>query len=495
MEMLPSYFLGGAEPLTRHVSDIGDVCQASVSELTQAYASRDLSPVDVTKATLERAEKINPLLNAFVSIDHEGAMVAARAAEKRWSSNIPNSPIDGVPTTIKDIVRCHGHDVRYGSHVSEDVSTLPDSPSVERLRQSGAVILGLTNTPEFGWKAVTDNPKYGVTRNPWSPSQTPGGSSGGAAAAAAAGAGVLHLGTDGGGSIRIPAAFCGIVGHKPSFGQVPAFPASSFGTVAHIGPMARTVEDTAHMLNAMSGKDVRDWTQTSGTSNSVDPKPINWDGLKIAYWKYPCVGGLDPEVEALVQATLRDLELAGCSIEEICLPDQDDLLEIFYRHWHVGAATRLSTIKESKFDVLDPGFLDAAMQGRKYSAVDRMQAEIARAQYGAKMEALFEECDYIISPTLPIPAFETGVNIPGGSNYKSWVEWSSYSYPINLSQQPACSVPCGQTEFGLPVGLQIIAARGDDEKVLSAALTYQHMYPDHFLFSDGHWPSCVSEVS
>lgn len=481
--------------MTGHLSDIGDLCRASASDLTKAYASGNLSPVEVTEATLARAEAINPQLNAFVAIDHDGAMVAASASEQRWSSGTPNSPIDGVPTTIKDIVRCRGNDVRYGSKVSDDISELSDSPSVARLRQCGAVILGLTNTPEFGWKAVTDNPKYGITRNPWSTSRTPGGSSGGAAAAAAAGAGVLHLGTDGGGSIRIPASFCGIVGHKPSFGQVPAFPASSFGTLAHIGPMARTVEDAVSMLNAMSGNDVADWTQAPFISKPVDPKPINWHGTKIAYWKEPCVGRNDPQVEASVQATLHDLELVGCSIDEIELPDQGDLLEMFYRHWYVGAATRLSTIDEAKFDLLDPGFFDAAMRGQKYSAVDRMSAEIARAQYGAKMEALFEKYDYIMSPTLSIAAFEVGADVPAGTDYKSWVEWASYSFPINLSQQPACSLPCGQTAEGLPIGLQIIAARGDDEKVLSAALTYQQTYPERFLFPKGNWPSLSSEVS
>lgn len=465
-----------------------EICQATAAQLTGAFASGALSPVEVTKAVLERAETTKSAFNAFTVIDHKGALEAARASEKRWLEGAALSAIDGVPTTIKDIVLCHGLDVRYGSHITPDVSSQPDCPSVERLRGAGAVILGLTTTPEFGWKAVTDNRKDGVTRNPWDDTKTPGGSSGGAAVAAATGAGVLHLGTDGGGSIRIPASFTGIVGHKPSFGRVAAFPASSFGTVAHTGPMARTVEDTAVMLNIMSGRDVRDWTQAPFAFSDVDLKPINWSGKRVGYWKTPCFGAVDPQVTDAVEATLKDVELAGATVTETMLPDQDALLEIFYRHWYVGAASRFSSIDVSDHDALDVGFVKAAQIGQRYSAVERMQAEIKRAQFGAQMDALLETYDYVISPTVPIPAFEAGRDTPIDGGFESWVEWSSFSFPINLSQQPACSLPCGFTVGGLPIGLQIIGARSDDGAVLNAALTYQQMYPDRFLIRGGNWP-------
>ncbi len=465
-----------------------EICQATAKELTNAFASGTLSPVEVTTAVLERAVETKSCFNAFTVIDHKGALEAARASEKRWVAGTPLSAIDGVPTTIKDIVLCHGLDVRYGSHITPDVSMQPDCPSVERLRGAGAVILGLTTTPEFGWKAVTDNRKDGVTRNPWDGTKTPGGSSGGAAVAAATGAGVLHLGTDGGGSIRIPASFTGIVGHKPTYGRVAAFPASSFGTVAHTGPMACTVEDTAAMLNVMSGRDVRDWTQAPFAFAPIDLNPINWSGKRVGYWKTPCVGSVDLSVADAIEATLKDVELAGAIITEITLPDQDALLEIFYRHWYVGAASRLSLIDVSDHETLDVGFFKAAQIGQRYSAVERMQAEIKRAQFGAQMDALLKIYDYVISPTVPISAFEAGPETPKGGGFESWVEWSSFSFPINLSQQPACSLPCGFTAGGLPIGLQIIGARGDDEAVLNAALTYQQMYPDRFLIRGGNWP-------
>jgi len=475
--------------LTVALNHTDDLCGASAGELTKAFASGGLSPVESTKAALARAEAVNSALNAFTVIDHEGALRAAAGAEQRWKAGNPLSPVDGVPVTIKDIVLCNGLDVRYGSLTAADVSGEPDAPSVDRLRQAGAVILGLTNTPEFGWKAVTDNRRHGITRNPFDPSKTSGGSSGGAAVAAATGAGALHLGTDGGGSIRIPASFCGIVGLKPSFGRVPAYPASAYGTVAHIGPMARTVEDVALMLNAMGGRDIRDWAQPNIEFEPVAPKPVNWSKVRIGYWQVPCVGTVESETARHVEAVMSDLALAGAAVEEIRLPDQDDLLEIFYRHWYVGAANRLTAVNPTDHAKLDPGFLDAARRGQRYSAVERMQAEVARATYGAKMDALLERYDFLISATVPIPPFEAGANVPSGSDFQSWVEWSSYSFPLNLSQQPACSVPCGFTNSGLPVGLQIVGARLADAKVLSAALTYQYMYPERFLSLGAPWPT------
>jgi len=471
-----------------HNENTLDFCRTTATELSKLFATKELSPVEVTECVLGQAEGVNNKFNAFTLIDYDGAIKAAKESEKRWLIGKPLSPVDGVPSTIKDMVHC-GLDARYGSLVTSDVSGMPDSPSAKNLRDAGTVILGLTTTPEFGWKAVTDSPRNGVTCNPWDVSKTSGGSSGGAAVAAAAGIGALHLGTDGGGSIRIPASFCGIVGHKPTFGRVPAYPASAFGTVAHIGPMARTVGDTALMLNAMSGRDLRDWNQSITPPSDVNPRNLDLTGMKVGYWREPSIGKVDPEIDMIVQHSIQDFEQAGANIEIISLPQQSELLEIFNRHWLVGANNRLSDIDTSKHDLLDPGFLDAAKTGAKYTAVERMQAEIARSDYGVQMDALLEEYDFLLSPTLPIAPFEAGVNVPQGSDFKTWLEWSGFSFPINLSQQPACSVPCGKTKDGLPVGLQIIGARGDDEGVLSVALTYENMHPDRFLFADGQWPS------
>ncbi|PSH55635.1 amidase [Phyllobacterium sophorae] len=463
-----------------------------VKSLTAAYRNGQLSPVEITQATLDRAAEIQAALNPFSFLDPENALEAARAAERRWAKGEPLSPIDGIPTTLKDIVHVERWAVRYGSLTTDPAPLRQDAPSVARLRKAGAIFIGQTTTPEFGWKAVTDSPAFGVTRNPWDPARSPGGSSGGAAVAAACGAGVLHLGTDGGGSIRIPASFTGIVGHKPSYGRVAAHPLSSFGTVAHIGPMTRTVGDAAAMLDIMSGRDLRDWTQAPVSHRSLNVSRLDWRGKRIAYWKEPCVGKVDFSVGAAIEGVLKDLEDAGASIAEIRLPDQDTLLEVFYRHWYVGAANRLSSIDPARWSALDPGLLHAASVGQGYSGVERMAAEICRARFGAAMDGLLAEFDFVVSPTVPILPFEAGHQVPPGSGLQSWVEWSSFSFPINLSQQPASTVPCGLAGDGLPIGMQIIGARGADEDVLRAALSYEEMYPHRFLNSNRAWP-CRSE--
>lgn len=471
----------------------GDLCAATAAELAAQYTAGTLSPVEATKAALERAHNIQDAFNAFTIIDHDGALTAARAAEKRWRAGEPASPIDGVTLTIKDVAYCHGLDVRFGSKTTPETASFPDAPVVERLRNAGAVILGITTTPEFGWKPTTDNPKDGITRNPWNRSRTSGGSSGGAAVAAATGAGVLHLGSDGGGSIRIPASFTGVVGHKPTFGRIGVYPASSFGTLAHIGPLTRTVEDATAMLNVMAGRDLRDWTQPPLDFGAVSPKPIDWSNKRIAYWKTPFLGTVDQVVLNAVESVLKDLELAGATITETRLPDHDSLLDIFQHHWLIGAATRLSAIDPRDHHLMDPGLVKAAQTAQRYTAIDYMRAEIRRVQFGARMELLFRDFDYLISPTVAIPPFEAGQDVPKGSGMTDWIEWLSFTFPANLSQQPTCSVPCGQTADGLPIGLQITGPRGDDEGVLSAALTLQEMYPERFIGLGGKWPGAERE--
>lgn len=474
---------------TVSVSEAPDLCRLDSTTLSTAYRKGELSPVEVIRAALSRAEDINPPCNAFSFLDVGGALDAARAAEKRWRAGEPLSPIDGIPATLKDIVHVAGWAVRYGSRTTDAAPVRQDAPSVSKLRKAGAVFIGQTTTPEYGWKAVTDSPAFGITRNPWDETRTPGGSSGGAAVAAACGAGVLHLGTDGGGSIRIPASFTGIVGHKPSYGRVAAYPPSSFGTVAHIGPMTRTVADAAIMLDVMSGRDLQDWTQPPMSFSPVSASRIEWAGKRIGYWKVPCVGGVDPCVTTSIESVLADLEAAGAAVVEITLPYQNDLLEIFYRHWYVGAANRLSSIDQTRHAELDPGFVNAASIGQNYSSVERMAAEVKRSQYGAAMDALLSDFDFLMSPSVPVLPFEAGNDVPPENEAESWVEWSSFSFPVNLSQQPACSVPCGFSQDGLPIGMQIIGGRGADASVLSAALTYETMYPDRFLRPDGRWPN------
>ena len=450
------------------LADAEDVCRMSAVQLTQAFADRSLSPVEATRAALARAEAVHRRFNAFTAFFGDEALAAAKASEDRWRAGAPLSPIDGVPTTIKDILHVEGKTISYGSRASAPVKANRDAPSVAGLRKAGAVFLGLTTTPELGWKAVTDSALSGVTSNPWNGALTSGGSSGGAAVAAAAGAGALHIGTDGGGSIRIPASFCGIVGHKPSFGRVAAYPASAFGTLAHIGPMTRTIEDAKRMLDAMAGRDLADWNQPPFPYPSGDLRPATPRGLKIGYWREPPCGRLDGEVAEVCDLALRRLERAGAIVEPLALPDLD-LLGVFNTLWLSGAARRLRLIDPSRLELMDPGLREAAGRVAGLSAADYVDASIRRAEFGAWMEAVFARLDLIISPATAIPAFEKAHDVPPGSGLSVWTEWAGFSFPINLSQQPACVTPCAMTDDRRPIGLQFIGPRGEDDRVLALA--------------------------
>ncbi len=450
------------------ISDADDICKLSAAELARAYASGALSPVEATRAALARAEAINRRFNAFTAFFGEEAMAAAAASERRWRAGSALSPIDGVPTTIKDIVYVEGKTISYGSRASEPVVAPCDAPSVAGLRKAGAVFLGLTTTPELGWKAVTDSPLSGVTSNPWNEAMTPGGSSGGAAVAAVTGAGALHIGTDGGGSIRVPSSFTGIVGLKPSFGRIAAYPASAFGTLAHIGPMVRTVEDAKLMLDAMAGRDGADWNQPPFAYPRRELQPCEVAGVRIGYWREPPCGRLDGEVAAACDAAVRRLEQAGARVAALELPRMD-LLDIFNTLWLSGAARRLRLIAPDRLALMDPGLVEAVRRVERVSAADYVDATIRRADFGAWMEAAFGRLDLIVSPATATPAFEKGRDTPKGSDMSIWTEWAGFSFPINMSQQPACVLPCGFTAKGLPIAMQFIGARGADDRVLELA--------------------------
>jgi amidase/aspartyl-tRNA(Asn)/glutamyl-tRNA(Gln) amidotransferase subunit A len=450
------------------LDDAPDLCRLTAAALTDGYATGAMSPMEAVGAALDRADIINPKFHAFTLIDHDGALTAARASEARWRAHTPLGPLDGVPVTIKDIVRVQGWPTTYGSKTAAAGLGADDAPAVAAWRDAGAVLIGQTTSPEFGWKAVTDSPRYGVTRNPWNPSLTPGGSSGGAAVAAATGAGVLHLGTDGGGSIRIPAAFTGICGIKPTFGRVPAYPASAFGTLAHIGPMARTVADLQAGLAAMSRRDARDWYQ-SPTPELAPPAPQSLAGLRFGVWRDAPGVKIDPTIAAAFETALKRLEAAGAILELIALP-AENLMETFETLWFSGAANRLRAVPETLHHLIDPGLRDIAARGAAYTAVDYIAAGTARAEFGAAMDRLLQMFDALISPATAIPPFAAGALVPDSSGARYWHQWAGFSFPINLTQQPACVVPFGQPTTGLPPsGLQFVGARMQDSRLLDIA--------------------------
>ncbi len=430
----------------RHpLADASELCRLDVGELTTGFAAGKFTALDVARATIARAKEIQSQFNPFSLIDEEAALAMARDSTARWRAGAPLSPIDGVPTTIKDIVWVKGRPIRYGSRTTSEASCSRDAPSVKRLRAGGAVFLGITTTPEFGWKAVTDSPLTGLTRNPWDREMTPGGSSGGAVVAAATGAGVLHIGTDGGGSIRIPCSFTGVTGLKPTFGRVAAYPASAFGTLAHIGPIARSAHAAAAMLKVMAGRDLDDWNQGAGDLGPIDLEEGVLKEARIGLWMEPPAGRLDAEVAAAVTKAALVLESLGARVEAITLPDYD-LPEVFRIHWYAGAANRFRAVSPDLAALCDPGLVEVVKIGASITATALVDAQIKRAAFGSEMDRLLTRFDFIISPATAIPAFPVG-EVPREVALDRAINSGSFAYPINLSQQPAASTPCGMTEF------------------------------------------------
>jgi|GEM_PF-12027 len=454
-----------------------DLCTLTATQLLRVYRAKAVSPVDVVRAVLKRIEEHNPRLNAFNFVAPD-ALTLAKSAEARWTRGEPIGPLDGVPVSIKDILLTRGWPTLRGSQtINPKGPWNDDAPAVARLREAGAILLGKTTTPEFGWKGVTDSPLTGITRNPWNTNCTPGGSSGGGAAAVASGMGPLTIGTDGGGSIRIPCGFTGLFGLKPSFGRVPAWPLSPFGTVAHLGPITRTVVDAAVMMNVIAQPDARDWHALPH-----DPRDYRIGledgikGLRIAYSTDLGYAKVDYEVAALVREAVHVLAELGAHVEEVG-PGFDSPAQIFRVHWYAGAAYIVSALPAESRKLVETGLLEVATEGAKLTLKQHMDAVQKRGALGVAMNAFHTRFDLLVTPTLPIPAFEAGREVPKGSGMKRWTEWTPFSYPFNLTQQPAASVPCGFTSSGLPVGMQIVGPRYGDALVLRAARAFESARP------------------
>jgi aspartyl-tRNA(Asn)/glutamyl-tRNA(Gln) amidotransferase subunit A len=448
----------------------------SATELTARYRARDLSPVEVAEAVLARVDRLNPKINAFCFVDADGALAGARDSEQRWAKGAPLGPLDGVPVSVKDLLLTRGWPTLRGSRTIDPAGPwTDDAPAVARLRESGAVILGKTTTPEYGWKGVTDSPLTGVTRNPWNLARTPGGSSGGAAAQLAAGLGPLAIGTDGGGSIRIPSAFTGVTGIKPSFGRVPAWPLSPFGTVAHVGPIARTTADCALMLNVLARPDARDWYALpyAGTdwTAGIDGGVRN---LRIAYSpRLGYVREVDAEIEMRVAEAARTLETLGARVEQAD-PGFADCGELFWRIWTIGAYNGLRHLAPAKLAMLEPALQEAYRAGERALLTSYLDASAARAELGTRMRLFHERYDLLVTPALAVPAFDVGLLAPPRpGSLARWTDWTPFSFPFNLSQQPAMSLPCGFTHDGLPVGLQIVGPMHREDLVLRAGNAFE----------------------
>jgi aspartyl-tRNA(Asn)/glutamyl-tRNA(Gln) amidotransferase subunit A len=449
-----------------------DLATLSAEQMLALYASGAASPLDVLQAVTERVARHNPQINAF-AVMNPHALAAAGESAQRWRAGRPMGALDGVPVTVKDLVDIAGLPTRRGSRVTDSGPVADDAPMVLGLKAAGAVIIGKTTTTEYGWKSPGDCPLHGITRNPWNRRHTPGGSSSGAGAACAAGFGPLHVGTDAGGSIRIPAAWSGVVGLKPTYGRVPQWPLGAFASVAVAGPMTRTVRDAALMLGAMAQFDMRDPfvlpDQPASWLNGIDD---GVSGLRVAVLRHPGFEApVDWEGIAAVEDAARLLMEAGAEVEEAeaALPD---VREVFGRIWAVALGRVVSGVAEGRRHMLDPGLLEVADAVKDVTALDFMEMEALRIASAHAMAKFHRRYDLVLCPTVPGPpplADAQTVN----PIHALWTAWAPWTFAFNLSRQPAISVPMGLGATGLPRSVQLAAAQYRDDLVLRAALVLE----------------------
>jgi aspartyl-tRNA(Asn)/glutamyl-tRNA(Gln) amidotransferase subunit A len=457
-----------------------DLPWRSAQELAALIRAKQVSPVEVVEALLARIERLNSALNCYATVTAEEARDAAVAAEVEVVTGETLGPLHGVPVSIKDLLFTRRVLTTGGSRLFADHVPEEDSVCVERLKGAGAIIVGKTTTPEFGHKAVTDSPLLGITRNPWNPALTPGGSSGGAGAAVAAGLGPLAVGTDGGGSIRIPAAFCGIYGLKPSFGRVPQFPGfPGWETLSHTGPLTRTVRDAALMLDVIAGPDDRDRHSLPAAGRSyLEACEGGIAGLSVAWSPDLGYARLDPEVAELCAAAAERFESFGGHVEVVS-PSWEDPEEIF--RVMVGAETwsAWGDRLEADGEKMDRSLRALMKFGAGVTAEQYLRAMRRRQDLWTEVQRFLARFDLLITPTVAVPPFEVGrpgLNEVNGQP-SSPLGWTPFCFPFNLTGQPAATVPVGFTRAGLPVGLQIVGRRHADHTVLAASAAFEAAQP------------------
>jgi aspartyl-tRNA(Asn)/glutamyl-tRNA(Gln) amidotransferase subunit A len=455
-----------------------DIAYMSAVELRERMLSKEITAVEVISHSITAMERVEPSLNAFVTQTPELALDAARACDAALAKDELPGMLHGLPISIKDLIPVAGVRHTSGSLIMKEHIAEADAPVVERLRKAGACIIGKTTTSEFGSKAVGDSLLTGITRNPWNISKTTGGSSAGAAASVAAGVTPFAIGTDGGGSARIPASFCGIFGFKGQFGRVPVFPTTATPTLAHIGPMARTVRDTALLMGAISGFDARD--PGSLTAEVPDflaacDQPVA--GLRIAWSPTLGYGRTLPEIAEKTEAAALAFRSMGCKVEEVDTIFDCDPVALMQAEYYAGVGTRLNDFLVHSRDLFDPAVAESLDHALEIKIDDYYGKVFARYALRERIRRFFDNYDLILCPTLPVAAFDTGLNHPPELPERDMVSWVSYTYPFNLTGQPAASIPCGFTKDGLPIGLQIIARTNCEADIFRAASAFEALHP------------------
>jgi aspartyl-tRNA(Asn)/glutamyl-tRNA(Gln) amidotransferase subunit A len=450
----------------------------SAIELTKAIANKEISPVELMKETLDQAEALESKLNCFATYTPEIAMRQAKLAEQAVMDGAPLGLLHGLPVSVKDLISVK--DIRFssGSRALANNIGLYDAPSVERLFKSGGCLIGKTTTSEFGCKAVGDSPLTGITCNPWNLSKTPGGSSAGAAASIAAGITTIALGTDGGGSIRIPASLTGIFGIKAQFGRVPIFPVAATPTLAHVGPLARTVRDAALLLKAISGFDRRD---PFSLSESVPDflaacdKPIK--GMRIAWSKTLGYASVDKEVAEILEKAVKIFEDLGCDVIEIDSIFESDPIELWMSEFYAGVGVRLKNTLRDQRELLDPAVANVLDNALSQTSEEYYSNVFKRYELREKVRVFFEGFDLLLTPATPCAAFNTGLNTPPNLIDRNIVSWVYYTYPFNLTGQPSATIPAGFTQAGLPVGLQLVSKINSETDIFRAASAFEAVQP------------------
>jgi aspartyl-tRNA(Asn)/glutamyl-tRNA(Gln) amidotransferase subunit A len=463
-----------------------DLHTLSATEAAALIRRRALSPREYVGAILARIERLQPTLNCFATVTAEAAMRAAVAAEEAVMRGDPLGPLHGVPVNVKDLFDTEGVVTAHGSAIFADHVPLRDNVLVARLKAAGAILVGKSTTPEFGHKGVTDSPRFGTTRNPWNPAYGAGGSSGGAACAVAAGLGPLGLGTDGAGSIRIPAATCGVVGHKPTLGLVPfEQTADAFANYGYAGPLTRTVADAAVMMDVIAGPAPGDpWTMHP-VAPQRRPGLVHdrLDGLRIGAIGRAANLAVAPDVAEATRRMLDRLADLGAVIDEV--PADLDWIEREGRVLYMGGQAAAYGGYEAQWgDRMDPSLRRFIAEGRTHSLIEYRHAQFARTRLFRAVQALFDRFDLLVSPTLPVaglPAdFRVGIDeivIEGTRTNSTRIGWSSYVYPFNLTGHPALTVPSGFGREGVPLGLQLVGPWWSDSDLYRIGAMLERIAP------------------
>ncbi|MEM8854266.1 MAG: amidase family protein [Pseudomonadota bacterium] len=448
----------------------------SVEALSKALDTRQLSPKELFEDTLKSIERLEPTLNMFACLDIDGARKAAEAAEGRQMRGERLSAIDGIPTSIKDLIASKDLPLRFGSKATPETPVAEDAPAVDRLRAAGAVLLGKSTTSEFGCKAVGDSPLTVITRNPWNTDLTPGGSSCGAVAMVASGIVPYAIGTDGGGSIRIPASLTGLFGIKAQFGRVPVYPVSATPTLAHVGPLARSVEDAALILSIIAGHDRRDPFSVAGPVPNFEAAARSNRTMRVAYSPTLGFARPDPEVKAAVDVAAKTIADLGHHVEEVDTV-MDDPIHMWVAEFYAGVGTRLRAVIEGAPEKLDPAVLEVLREAINQEMGDYYATVFERYQFRDQMRRFFERYDLLISPTVPVAAFPVGQNMPESLSDRSIVSWVFYTYPFNLTGQPAASINVGFTADKRPIGMQMVSGINDEVSILALSGALERALP------------------